>query len=51
MDKMAIMDLLKYGHKNWQKGRFVKIYDKFILNMKKLIKTSIFIKTYGQNEF
>ena len=54
MNKMATLSIMaqfQYGYTNWQKGRFVKVYDKFSSNIKKIDQNISFIETYGQNEF
>ena len=36
MAKLGIMAQFQYDHKNWQKERFIKVYDNFYSNRKKI---------------
>ena len=44
MAKFGIMTQFKYGHKNWQKQRFIQIYDKFSSTVKNNVENIYFIK-------
>ena len=44
MAKLAIMAQFQYGQNNWQKQKFIQIYDKFSPTVKNNVENIYFIK-------